>query len=104
MRHLLGEQHRLLDRIGFQTPPETAAAWSALAHRIGRGLRFGLMDAPNAPPMLRDPARAHLKPKAPPIGRYIQPEEVAALACFLLGPMAGAITGQQIMICGGASL
>lgn len=38
-------------------PPETATAWSDLAHRIGRGLRFGLMDAPNAPPMLRDPAR-----------------------------------------------
>lgn len=26
-------------------PPETAAAWSALAHRIGRGLRFGVDDA-----------------------------------------------------------
>ena len=24
--------------------PETAAAWSALAHRIGRGLRYGLVD------------------------------------------------------------
>ena len=23
--------------------PETAAAWSALAHRIGRGLRYGLV-------------------------------------------------------------
>lgn len=29
-------------------PPETAAQWSALAHRIGRGLRYGLVqhDAP----------------------------------------------------------
>jgi hemoglobin len=26
-------------------PPETAAAWSALAHRIGRGLRMGVEDA-----------------------------------------------------------
>ncbi len=26
-------------------PPETAAAWSALAHRIGRGLRMGIEDA-----------------------------------------------------------
>ena len=24
-------------------PPETAAAWSSLAHRIGRGLAYGLM-------------------------------------------------------------
>lgn len=28
-----------------ELPPETAAAWSDLAHRIGRSLRFGLVDA-----------------------------------------------------------
>ena len=28
-----------------ELPPETAQAWSALAHRIGRGLRYGLVDA-----------------------------------------------------------
>ncbi|MBY0338068.1 MAG: SDR family oxidoreductase [Acetobacteraceae bacterium] len=55
-------------------------------------------------PMLRDPARAGNQPKLPPIGRLIAPEEVAALVAFLLGPHAGAITGQQILICGGASL
>lgn len=35
--------------------PETAAAWSALAHRIGRGLRFAVeaaQGAPGAPPKL----------------------------------------------------
>ena len=55
-------------------------------------------------PMLRDPARAGTAPKLPPIGRYVNPEEVAALTAFLLGPQAGAITGQQIVICGGSSL
>lgn len=55
-------------------------------------------------PMLRDPARAGVTPKLPPIGRYIRPEEVAALTAFLLGPEAGAITGQQMLICGGSSL
>lgn len=55
-------------------------------------------------PMLRDPARAGSVPKLPPIGRLVRPEEVAALTAFLLGPEAGAITGQQIMVCGGASL
>ena len=54
--------------------------------------------------MLRDPARANNAPKIPPIGRLIEPAEVAALSCFLLGPEAGAITGQQIFICGGSSL
>ncbi|CAH0299897.1 SDR family NAD(P)-dependent oxidoreductase [Roseomonas sp. CECT 9278] len=55
-------------------------------------------------PMLRDPARSAVAPKLPPIGRYIRPEEVAALTAFLLGPEAGAITGQQMLICGGSSL
>ncbi|WP_211855556.1 SDR family NAD(P)-dependent oxidoreductase [Plastoroseomonas hellenica] len=55
-------------------------------------------------PMLRDPARRGTPTRLPPIGRYIDPEEVAALTAFLLGPEAGAITGQQIVICGGSSL
>ncbi|PTV93892.1 hemoglobin [Rhodobacter aestuarii] len=36
--------------------PEAATAWSALAHRIGKGLRMGVEDvgqAPNAVPKLR---------------------------------------------------
>jgi len=38
-----------------QLSPETAAAWSALAHRIGAGLRYGLLDEGprNQPPSLR---------------------------------------------------
>jgi NAD(P)-dependent dehydrogenase (short-subunit alcohol dehydrogenase family) len=55
-------------------------------------------------PMLRDPARAGSPPALPPIGRLVTPEEVAAMSAFLLGPEAGAITGQQILVCGGASL
>jgi hemoglobin len=27
--------------------PETAAAWSALAHRIGQGLRYGVVEQPS---------------------------------------------------------
>lgn len=32
-----------------QLPPETAQAWSDLAHRIGRGLRYGLIDQEKSP-------------------------------------------------------
>ena len=37
-------------------PPETACAWSALAHRIGQGLRMGVQDvraSHEGPPILR---------------------------------------------------
>jgi 3-oxoacyl-[acyl-carrier protein] reductase len=43
-------------------------------------------------------------PRLPPIGRYIQPEEVAETVAFLLAPGAAAITGQVLTICGGSSL
>jgi hemoglobin len=38
-----------------QLPPEAAAAWSALAHRIGSALRYGLLDGGprDQPPSLR---------------------------------------------------
>jgi NAD(P)-dependent dehydrogenase (short-subunit alcohol dehydrogenase family) len=55
-------------------------------------------------PMLRDPARAAVPPKLPPMGRLVQPEEVAALAAFLLSPAAASITGQHIVVCAGSSL
>jgi NAD(P)-dependent dehydrogenase (short-subunit alcohol dehydrogenase family) len=54
--------------------------------------------------MLSDPARAGVAPRRPPIGRFIRPEEVAGVAAFLLSAEAAAITGQNIVICGGSSL
>lgn len=54
--------------------------------------------------MLQDPARAGSAPRLPPIGRLIQPQEIAALVGFVLSPAAAAITGQDLAICGGASL
>ena len=55
-------------------------------------------------PMLQDPQRVGSAPRLPPLGRLIQPTEVAALVAYLLSPDAAAITGQDIAICGGASL
>lgn len=54
--------------------------------------------------MLNDPARAGSAPRLPPIGRLIQPREIADLVSYLLSDSAAAITGQDIAICGGASL
>ena len=55
-------------------------------------------------PQLSDPARAASPVRLPPLGRLISPEEVAATVAFLVGAEAGAITGQTIVQCGGASL
>ena len=43
-------------------------------------------------------------PSVPPLGRLIRPEEIAAMVAYLLSPDAAAITGQDLQICGGASL
>lgn len=55
-------------------------------------------------PMLLNPERKSSPPKLPPIGRYISPHEVAAYVEFILSPAASTITGQELIMCGGASL
>lgn len=81
----------------------TARSWAI--ELAPRGITVNVV-APGATetPMLVDPKRTSVPPKLPPIGRYVQPREVAATVAFLLSQDAGAITGQQIVICGGASL
>lgn len=70
-----------------------------------RGITVNVVSpAATATPMLNDPKRKSSAPVMPPIGRYVTAEEVASMVAYLLGPQAGAITGQQIMICGGSSL
>ncbi len=54
--------------------------------------------------MVADASRAASPPKLPPMGRLIRTDEVAALVAFLLGDDAAAITGQEVVMCGGASL
>ena len=82
-----------------------ALARSWAAEVAPQGVTFNVVSpAATATGMLSDPARAASAPRLPPIGRLIEPDEIAALVGYLLSPAAAAITGQDIAICGGASL
>ncbi len=72
---------------------------------VARGITVNVVaPAATETAMLSDPSRTIIPPETPPLGRRIKPEEIAALVAFLCSPEAAAITGQEISICGGASL
>ncbi|MFM2481931.1 SDR family oxidoreductase [Celerinatantimonas sp. YJH-8] len=82
-----------------------AMARSWAAELAPKGITVNVV-APSATEteMLKQPGREKSAPKLPPIGRYIQPIEIAHYVAYLLSDMGAAITGQELMICGGASL
>jgi NAD(P)-dependent dehydrogenase (short-subunit alcohol dehydrogenase family) len=59
---------------------------------------------PTRTPMLEDPNRASVPPVVPSLGRLVEPSEVAAMTRFLLEPTGAMVTGQTMVICGGASI
>lgn len=80
-----------------------AKSWAAEVAPMGVTVNV-VSPAATETSMLNDPQRAGSQPRLPPIGRLIQPLEIADLVAYLLSPSASAITGQEITICGGSSL
>lgn len=82
-----------------------ALARSWAAEVVAQGVTVNVVSpAATETAMLSDPRRAAESPVLPPLGRLIRADEVAALVLYLLGPWGAAITGQDVRICGGASL
>ncbi len=90
------------------------AASKAALHSLGRSWAAEVADrgvtvnvvspAATRTGMLTDPNRGPAASRLPPLGRLIEPEEVAQLVAYLLSPAAAAITGQDIAVCGGSSV
>lgn len=80
-----------------------ARSWAA--ETVASGVTVNVVSpAATQTAMTDDPARQSVTPVLPPIGRLIRPDEIASLVGYLLSPEAAAITGQDITLCGGASL
>lgn len=80
-----------------------ARSWAAEV--VARGVTVNVVaPAATQTAMLDDPKRASAPPKLPPMGRLVQPGEIAALVAYLLSADAAAITGQEIPVCAGATL
>ncbi|TQM61781.1 SDR family NAD(P)-dependent oxidoreductase [Humibacillus xanthopallidus] len=83
----------------------TAMARSWAAELAPRRITVNVVaPGPTRTAMLDDPNRASVPPVVPPLGRLVEPAEIAALTRFLLEPAGAMVTGQTIVICGGASL
>ncbi|EXU67446.1 3-oxoacyl-ACP reductase [Streptomyces sp. PRh5] len=83
--------------------PALARSWAA--ELAPRAVTVNVVaPGPTDTPMLRDPGRSRTPPVMPPLGRLVRTEEVAGLTSFLLGPEGGAVTGQTLVMCAGASL
>ncbi len=79
-----------------------AATYASRAIRVN-ALAPGLVRSGLTRRLVENPATLQASEWMHPLGRIGEPEDVAALAAFLVGPQAGWITGQVVAVDGGLS-
>ena len=79
-----------------------AATYASRAIRVN-ALAPGLVRSGLTRRLVENPATLQASEWMHPLGRIGEPEDVAALAAFLVGPQAGWITGQIVAVDGGLS-
>jgi NAD(P)-dependent dehydrogenase (short-subunit alcohol dehydrogenase family) len=79
-----------------------AATYASRAIRIN-ALAPGLVRSGLTRRLVENPATLQASEWMHPLGRIGEPEDVAGLAAFLVGPQAGWITGQTVAVDGGLS-
>lgn len=87
----------------IQMTRHLAAEWSTDRIRVN-AISPWYIETPLTQSVLAQPDRLEKILARTPLGRVGQPEEVAALVCFLAMDKSGYITGQNIMVDGGMSV
>jgi 3-oxoacyl-[acyl-carrier protein] reductase len=64
----------------------------------------GVVETGMTAPMLQDPRHREVLLAETPVGRLGEPDDIAALVCFLASEEAGFVTGESVMIDGGETL
>ena len=77
-----------------------ADEWGGLGIRVN-AIGPGATATDAQRPLLENPERLAVRLRDIPLGRMGQPEEVAALVCFLASPLSSFITGALYLIDGG---
>ncbi|MEN9539477.1 MAG: hypothetical protein RLZZ126_1712 [Pseudomonadota bacterium] len=82
-----------------------AMARSWAAEVVAQGVTVNVVSpAATRTGLLHSAGRQGTPPKTPPMGRLIEPQEVASMVAYLLSDAAAPVTGQDITLCGGSSL
>jgi ketoreductase len=96
--------HGLVRALGAELGPRGITCNAVCPGWVDTEMARGRMEAIAAEEGTTPEAARAKAAAATPLGRFIEPEEVARVVAFLCTPAADAITGQALSVCGGTTL